>query len=495
MGQFPILLVTIFLPLISAIFIMLFVKQSRNPSKVLYSKYVTVLSSVLTFVCATFLLIDFDLQVGYQFQEKYILLKSIGLNIELGVDGISVFFIFLTSLLTLICVSISMYSIAKNVKEFLVMFLILESLSIGVFSSTNLLLFYIFFEAILIPMYIIIGVWGGENRVYASIKFFLYTLLGSVLFLLAIIFLFNEFGTLSIPELTNKVPSLPLSTQKWLWIAAFFAFAVKVPMFPFHTWLPDAHVQAPTAGSVMLAGILLKIGAYGFLRVSLPMLPLASIYFSPAMICLSVFAIIYASLVAIAQTDMKKMIAYSSVAHMGYVTAGIFSLNQEGINGAIFQMISHGIVSSALFMVVGVLYDRLHTKEIDKYGGVALSMPVLATFFMIFMLSSIGLPGTSGFIGEFLSLVGIFKSGMIFASVAALGMIFGAIYMLRLYRSLMLGGITNENVKNFTDLSKREFFCFLPLAFLTIFIGIYPNFVTKYFTSDVTSILTKIGVM
>ena len=364
MENFPILLITILLPLFSAAFIMLFVKQSMNPAKVLYSKYVTVLSSVLTFICSSYLIANFDFSGGYQYVEKYEWMKSIGLDIELGVDGISVFFVFLTALLTIICIAISMLSITKNIKEFLVCFLILEGLSIGVFCSTNLLLFYIFFEAILIPMYIIIGVWGGENRVYATIKFFLYTLLGSVLFLVNIIYLFTEFGTLSIPALVKLAPTLDHNVQIYLWLAAFVAFAVKVPMPPFHTWLPDAHVQAPTAGSVMLAGILLKIGGYGFIRVSLPMFPYPSYEFAPIVMGLSVFAIIYGSFVAIAQKDMKKMIAYSSIAHMGYVTAGIFSFTLEGMTGAIFQMISHGVTSSALFMVVGVLYDRLHTKVI-----------------------------------------------------------------------------------------------------------------------------------
>lgn len=492
MGQFPILSITIFLPIFSAILIMLFVKQSLNPAKVLYAKYVTVLSSVLTLVCSIALILDFDLNKGLQFKEHYLLLKSIGLNIDLGIDGISLFFIFLTSLLTVICVSISMFSISKNVKEFLVMFLLLEGFSIGVFSSTNLLLFYIFFEAILIPMYIIIGIWGGENRIYAALKFFLYTLLGSVLFLIIIIFLFNKFGTLSIIELYYLVPVLEKETQLWLWFAAFIAFAVKVPMLPFHTWLPDAHVQAPTAGSVILAGILLKIGGYGFLRISLPMFPLASQILANYVVAISVIAIFYGSLVAIAQTDMKKMIAYSSVAHMGYVTAGIFSLTSEGVNGAIFQMISHGLVSSALFMVVGVLYDRLGTKEIAQYGGVAQKMPNLALFFMIFTLSSVGLPGTSGFIGEFFAILGTFKYNIYYGMIAALGVIFGAIYMLRLFRDIMLGKITNDKIKNFSDLSAREILCFLPLATFTIFIGIYPNYVMKFYASDITIILSKI---
>jgi NADH-quinone oxidoreductase subunit M len=493
MENFPILLILICLPIVSALFIMAFVKHSRNPRKIFYSKYVTMLSSVLTFVCSIFLLLDFDIKPGYQFIENYSLIESMDLTISFAVDGISIFFIFLTTLLTLISLIISMFSISKNVKEFLVLFLLLEGLSIGVFSTTNLLLFYIFFEAILIPMYFIIGIWGGENRVYAAFKFFLYTLVGSVLFLIVIIFMHTKFGTLSMLELAEKAPSLDYNTQIILWLAAFAAFAVKVPMTPFHTWLPDAHVQAPTSGSVILAGILLKVGAYGFIRISLPMMPLASVLFAPFVVALSVFAIIYASFVAIAQTDMKKMIAYSSVAHMGYVTAGIFSMNEEGVNGAIFQMISHGLVSSALFMVVGVLYERLGTKEISKYGGVAAKMPKLAFYFMILTLASVGLPGTSGFIGEFYSLAGIFKFNIYLGALAAFGVVYGAIYMLRLYRSVMLGNITNIEVEKFSDLSAREIICFMPLIFLSILIGVFPSIVTSYFAGDVHNIIAKIG--
>lgn len=493
MEKFPILLLIIIIPLMSAIFLAGFVKQSLNPAKVLYAKYVAVLSSVMTLVCSIFILIDFDHKGGYQYYEIYSLIPSIGLEIELALDGFSVLFVFLTSLLTIISISISMFSITKHIKEFLICFLLLEAFSIGVFSSVNLLLFYIFFEALLIPMYLVIGIWGGKDRIYASIKFFLYTLFGSVLFLIDIVYLFSEFGTLSIPLLAEYAPNLPLNVQIYLWLAAFIAFAVKVPMFPFHTWLPDAHVQAPTAGSVILAGILLKVGAYGFLRVSINMFTLASIYFSEYIMILSVFAIVYASLVAIAQTDMKKMIAYSSVAHMGYVTAGIFSFTEIGISGAMMQMLSHGIVSSALFIIVGFLYDRLHTKEIAAYGGVAEKMPNLAVFFMIFTFSSIGLPGTSGFVGEFYSIVAMYHVAWYYTFFACFAMVFGAIYMLRLYRNVMLGEIKNSEINAFTDISAREYCCLFPLAFLTIIIGIFPSILSSYYVNDIVSLINKIG--
>ena len=402
MSNLPILSISILLPLFSALYITLFISHTKSSRKQIYAMYVAILSSVLTFIATTYLLVSFDSEVrDFQFVERYHWIDSIGLEFYVGVDGLSIYFIFLSALLTLICIIASLFTIKKNVKEFLLCFLLLESFCIGAFSSLNLLLFYGFFEVILIPMYLIIGIWGGENRVYAAIKFFLYTFFGSVFLLIALIYIYSQAGTFSIVDLVDIVPGFSLKVQQYLWLATFVSFAVKVPMVPFHTWLPDAHVQAPTAGSVMLAGILLKLGGYAFLRVSLPMLPGASEYFAIYVLWISGFAVIYASLVALAQTDMKKMIAYSSVAHMGYVTAGIFSFTVIGIGGAVFQMISHGVISSALFLIVGMLYERHHTKEIAKYGGVAASMPVLATFFMIAMLGSVGLPGLSGFVGEF----------------------------------------------------------------------------------------------
>ena len=344
-------------------------------------------------------------------------------------------------------------------------------------------------------MYIIIGVWGGENRVYAAVKFFLYTFLGSVFLLLALIYIYTQTGTFDMIELNVMLPELPLEVQKILWIAMFISFAVKVPMPPFHTWLPDAHVQAPTAGSVMLAGILLKLGGYAFLRVSLPMLPSASEEFSEYVLWMSSFAIIYASLVAYVQTDMKKMIAYSSIAHMGYVTGGIFSFTEKGINGAIFQMISHGLISSALFLVVGMLYDRHHTKEISKYGGVAASMPVLSTLFMIAMLGSVGLPGLSGFVGEFLSIVGIYEVNPLMGLIAAFGVVLGAMYMLKLYKDVIFGQATNQSVIKFTDLYLYEKAALLPLIILIIYIGILPDYVLRIIQLPVTKIADLYGVL
>ena len=352
-----------------------------------------------------------------------------------------------------------------------------------------ILLFYLFFEAILIPMYIIIGIWGGENRIYASIKFFLYTFFGSVFFLLALIYIYTQTHNFNILDLNVSLPLLALPVQKVLWCAVFIAFAVKVPMLPFHTWLPDAHVQAPTAGSVILAGILLKLGAYGFLRVSLPMFPEVSKEFAFYVLVLSVFAVIYGSLVAMAQRDMKKMIAYSSIAHMGYVTGGIFSLTEVGVKGALYQMISHGVVAAALFLIVGTLYDRLHTKEIDKYGGVATKMPILAVAFMIAMLGSIGLPGTSGFIGEFLSLIGIYKANVFVALLTATGVILGAIYMLKLYKEVMFGTITNKEVATFKDLHLHEILAIAPLCILIIYLGIMPNTIMNMIDSSISKVL------
>jgi NADH-quinone oxidoreductase subunit M len=357
----------------------------------------------------------------------------------------------------------------------MVNFLLLEAFVIGVFSVLDVIMFYIFFEGMLIPMYLIIGIWGGNRRVYAAYKFFLYTLAGSVLFLVAIVYLYLTFGTTSIPDLIAAGHTLPLTVQKYLWLAMFASFAVKVPMWPVHTWLPDAHVQAPTAGSVILAGILLKMGAYGFLRFSLPMLPDASHYFAPFIFTLSVIAVIYTSLVALVQHDMKKLIAYSSVAHMGFVTIGIFTFNMQGIEGAITQMISHGLVSGALFLCVGVVYDRLHTREISHYGGVATVMPKYALLFMFFTMASVGLPVTSGFVGEFLVLLGAFKANTYAAFGATTGVILGATYALWLYKRVAFGEIVNEEVKTMPDVSAREIWTFIPLLLLVLWIGIYPK--------------------
>lgn len=475
MSDLPILSISILLPLISALYITFFISHSKSSRKQIYAMYVAILSSVLTLIATMYQLICFDPDLqGYQFVEKYSWIDSIGLDFHVGIDGLSVYFVFLTALLTLICIVASLFTIKKSIKEYLLCFLLLESFCIGAFSSLNLLLFYGFFEVILIPMYLIIGIWGGEHRVYAAVKFFLYTFFGSVFLLIALIYIYGQTGTFEFTKLSDQLPLLSLEVQQYLWFATFISFAIKVPMVPFHTWLPDAHVQAPTAGSVMLAGILLKLGGYAFLRVSLPMFPGATEYFSVYVLWVSGFAVIYASLVALAQKDMKKMIAYSSVAHMGYVTAGIFSLTVTGIGGAVFQMISHGLISSALFLIVGMLYERHHTKQISHYGGVAASMPILATFFMIAMLGSVGLPGLSGFVGEFLSIVGTFDANPAVGIICAFGVILGAVYMLKLYKCVMFGEVTNEAILGFKDLKKYEIAALVPLIVLVIYIGVLP---------------------
>ena len=481
MIDFPILSLAICLPLFSAIFIMVFIENSINVNRNIYIKYVTVLSAVMSLIISIMLMIKFDhSNASFQFVEKMQWVDMIGLEYHLGVDGISLIFIFLTSLLTLLCIISSLVSVTKNVKEYLICFLLLESVTIGFFCSMNLLLFYIFFETMLIPMYLIIGIWGGENRVYAAFKFFLYTLFGSLCFLAVMIYIYTLVGTFDMRLLTQVMPFIPFDIATMLWLGMFIAFAIKVPMFPFHTWLPDAHVQAPTGGSVILAGILLKVGGYGIIRVLLPMFPGVSSHYAEIVIAFSVIAIIYGSLVAMAQEDMKKMIAYSSVAHMGYVTAGVFSFTTVGMHGAIFQMFSHGIISSGLFLVVGALYDRMHTKEIGAYGSVASKMPILATFFMIYLLGSVGLPGTSGFIGEFLSLVGLFKNSPYATLFAASGVIFGAVYMLALYKRVMLGAVVNKEVLTLSDLSIVEVIVFTPLALITIYIGISPDVILQF---------------
>ncbi|WP_375327397.1 NADH-quinone oxidoreductase subunit M [Candidatus Tisiphia endosymbiont of Nemotelus uliginosus] len=492
MLELPILSISICLPLLSGLYILLFVGQSKSPNKQVYTMYVAVLSSLLTLLSTIYLLIQFDnSSYNYQFIEQYSWIPAIGLEFHVGVDGISVFFIVLTAFLTFLCIIASIFTIQKYIKEFLLCFLLIEAFCIGAFASMNLLLFYLFFEIILIPMYLIIGIWGGENRIYAALKFFLYTFFGSVFFLLSLMYIYSQLHSFNIVSLNVLVPLFPVSIQKILWVAIFVAFAIKIPMLPFHTWLPDAHVQAPTAGSVILAGILLKLGAYGFLRVLLPMFPIISKEFAFYVLVLSVFAVIYSSLVALAQKDMKKMIAYSSIAHMGYVTGGIFSLTEEGIKGAIYQMLSHGIVASALFLIIGTLYDRLHTKEISKYGGVANRMPILAVFFMISTLASIGLPGTSGFIGEFFSIVGIYKFNMVIGFFIALGIVLGAIYMLKLYKDIMLGHENNDNVSKMEDLTYYEILAIAPLCTIIIYLGINPTIIINMLHTSVDKILLQ----
>ncbi|QEE47417.1 NADH-quinone oxidoreductase subunit M [Rhizobium sp. WL3] len=470
MTDWPILSTVTFLPLVGVALLLLTRGDTSLGRRNILN--VSLLTTVFTFVVSLFIWINFDnSNVGFQMVEKHAWLGT-GISYHLGVDGISMLFVILTTLLMPFCVLASWTSVEKRLKEYMIAFLVLETLMIGVFVSLDIVLFYVFFEAGLIPMFIIIGVWGGKDRVYASYKFFLYTLLGSVLMLLAIMAMYWDAGTTDIAALLRH--DFPPQMQTWLWLAFFASFAVKMPMWPVHTWLPDAHVQAPTAGSVILAGILLKLGGYGFLRFSLPMFPLASDFFAPFVFTLSVIAIVYTSLVALMQEDMKKLIAYSSVAHMGYVTMGIFAANQQGVQGAIFQMISHGFVSGALFLCVGVIYDRLHTREIAAYGGLVNNMPKYALAFMVFTMANVGLPGTSGFVGEFLTLIGIFRVNTWVALFAATGVILSAAYALWLYRRVVFGALEKESLKSMLDLNAREKLVLYPLIALTIFFGVYP---------------------
>lgn len=491
MANFPILSILTFLPLAGAAFILIM----RGDDEVVANgaRKMALWTSLITFTLSLFLWFNFDQSTAaFQFVERYQWITDYNITYYLGLDGISLLFVLLTTLLTPVCVLASWDNIKSRVKEFMAAFLILETMMIGMFSALDLVVFYVFFEAVLIPMFLIIGVWGGPNRVYASFKFFLYTLLGSVLMLLAILVMYLDAGTTDMPALmaANFSPDL----QKWLWLAFFASFAVKVPMWPVHTWLPDAHVQAPTAGSVILAGVLLKFGGYGFLRFSLPMFPDATVFFTPLIFSLSVVAVIYTSLVALVQHDMKKLIAYSSIAHMGFVTAGVFTLNVQGIEGAIYQMLSHGIVSAALFLVVGVVYDRIHSREISDYGGVIHRMPAYGLVFMIFMMASVGLPGTGGFVGEFLVLVGIFKVNTWVAALAALGVILGAAYMLYLYRRVIFGLLEKESLMKIKDLSKREVAVFAPLLILTLWMGVYPVSFLDFMHVSVEHLISQVSV-
>tara|TARA_Y100001970_G_C14230171_1_gene858104 strand:- start:1175 stop:2659 length:1485 start_codon:yes stop_codon:yes gene_type:complete len=471
MLEWPIISVTIFLPLLGALIIFLIKEDELSANNI---KWAALWTSVGTFILSCLIWLQFDNKIAeYQFTEKYIWFSDFNLSYHVGVDGISLFMILLSTFLTPFCILASWVSIKKRIKEYMMAFLFLETVMIGMFASIDVLLFYVFFESVLIPMFLIIGIWGGERRIYASFKFFLYTLLGSVLMLIAIVFINQTSNTMNISELQGNIFSKKI--QIYLWLAFFASFAVKIPMWPFHTWLPDAHVEAPTAGSVILAGVLLKMGGYGFIRFSLGMLPEASEFFAPLIMTLSVIAIVYTSLVALAQSDMKKLIAYSSVAHMGMVTIGIFIVNHQGLEGAMIQMISHGVVSAALFLSVGIIYDRMHTREIAFYGGLVNKMPKYSVSFMIFTLASIGLPGTSGFVGEFLIILGAFKFNTFLAFFAASGIILGAIYMLYLYKNIFFGELTNIKLKEILDLDLREKIIIYPLIILIIIIGIFPN--------------------
>ncbi len=470
MVDFPLLSLVTFLPLVGALFILVIRGDQAIVAR--NARNVALWTTLINFVLSLLLWIKFDNTTAqFQFVEQAEWLSDT-ISYKMGVDGISMLFIILTTFLMPIAILASWESIKTRVKEYMVAFLIMETTMIGVFSALDFVVFYLFFEGGLIPMFLIIGVWGGKNRVYATFKFFLYTLLGSVLMLLAIIIMFSETGTTDIPTLINTAfdPGL----QKWLWIAFFASFAVKIPMWPLHTWLPDAHVEAPTAGSVLLAAVLLKMGAYGFLRFSIPMLPDATQFFTPFVFGLSAVAIVYASLVALAQRDMKKLVAYSSVAHMGFVTIGIFTFTTQGVQGGIIQMLSHGLVSGALFLAVGIIYDRTHSREIADYGGLVHRMPMYAFAFMVFTLANVGLPGTSGFVGEFLILVGIFQVNTWIALFATSGIILSAAYALWLYRRVIFGVLENAKLRNIRDLSKREVAVLAPLIATIIFFGIYP---------------------
>jgi NADH-quinone oxidoreductase subunit M len=470
MTDWPILSTVTFLPLVGAALILMIRDDSELGRRNI--RNVALLATTFTFVLSLFIWINFDsADPGFQMVE-YSEWLGTGIAYHMGVDGISMLFVILTTFLMPLCILASWESVEKRVKEYMIAFLVLETLMIGVFCALDIVLFYVFFEAGLIPMFIIIGVWGGKRRVYASFKFFLYTLLGSLLMLLAIMAMYWEAGTTSIPDLLAY--QFPATMQFWLWIAFFASFAVKMPMWPVHTWLPDAHVEAPTAGSVILAGILLKLGGYGFIRFSLAMFPLASADLAPFVFALSVIAIIYTSLVAMMQDDIKKLIAYSSVAHMGYVTMGIFAANEQGVQGAIFQMLSHGLVSGALFLCVGVVYDRMHTREISAYGGLVNNMPKYAVAFMVFTMANVGLPGTSGFVGEFLTLLGVFRVNTWAALFATTGVILSAAYALWLYRRVIFGALDKESLKSMLDLSRREKVILYPLVALVIFFGVYP---------------------
>ncbi|MGH1349854.1 MAG: NADH-quinone oxidoreductase subunit M [Methyloligellaceae bacterium] len=524
MMDWPILTAITFLPLLGAVFILAISSNDEIASR--NAKFVALWTTAFTFLVSLLIWYHFDpAKSDFQFVEKYdwlvidktaatkaaetatdaapvVAKKGTGaISYHMGVDGISMLFVILTTFLMPLCILASWDSIKTRVKEYMIAFLVLETLMIGVFCSLDLLLFYIFFEGGLIPMFLIIGVWGGKRRIYASYKFFLYTLLGSVLMLLALMAMYWSAGTTDITVLLNHKFSseahtflgytIPGGMQTWLWLAFFASFAVKMPMWPVHTWLPDAHVEAPTAGSVILAGILLKMGGYGFLRFSIPMFPVASGLMANFVFTLSVIAVVYASLVALAQKDMKKLIAYSSVAHMGFVTLGLFTFTAQGIQGGIFQMLSHGIVSAALFLCVGVIYDRTHTREIDAYGGLVNRMPIYAFCFLVFTMANVGLPGTSGFVGEFLTLLGAFKVNTWAAFFATTGVVLSAAYALWLYRRVVFGELKKAKLQNLKDMNRREIGILAPLVILTILFGIYPSLLLDVTTASVDNLISN----
>ena len=489
MNELPILSILISLPIVGIFFMTLIRNNNDQSSNNL--KHTALWISFLNFLISLYLLFTFNQQdADFQFEERYFWIEY-GISYHLGVDGISILFIVLTTMLVPICILASYDSIKFSVKEYLIAFLALETFMIGVFCSLDLVLFYLFFEGGLIPMFLIIGIWGGERRVYSTFKFFLYTLAGSVFMLLAIIYIFITAGTTDVSYLLDY--NFTRNEQIVLWLAFFASFMVKIPMWPFHTWLPDAHVEAPTAGSVILAGVLLKMAGYGFIRFSIGFFPEASELFAPLIFTLSIVAIIVTSLIALVQEDMKKLIAYSSVAHMGFVTLGIFTFTVQGIEGSVIQMISHGIVSAALFLCVGVVYDRLHTREISRYGGLVSKMPMYAFTFMIFILASLGLPGTSGFVGEFLVLLSIFSINTYFAVFATTGVVLAATYSLWLYRRMIFGALIKDDLSEMLDLTRREIIIFVPLITLTIFIGIYPKPVIDIIEPSAKKIVSQVN--
>jgi NADH-quinone oxidoreductase subunit M len=471
MFGFGILSGLVFLPLVGAAFVLCL--RGDDEATANNARWASLITTVIVFLLSLVAWRQFDTaSSAFQLVEEKGWLGG-GLIYKLGVDGMSMPFVMLTTFLMPFAILASWESVTKRVKEYMIAFLVLETLMIGVFCALDLVLFYLFFEGGLIPMFLIIGVWGGKRRIYASFKFFLYTLVGSLLMLLAIMAMYGVAGTTDITALLKT--NFPIGMQKWLWLGFFASFAVKMPMWPVHTWLPDAHVEAPTAGSVILAAILLKMGGYGFIRFSLPMFPDASHYFAPLVWTLSIIAIIYTSLVALVQEDMKKLIAYSSVAHMGYVTMGLFAMTQQGVQGAIFQMVSHGLVSGALFLCVGVVYDRMHTREIAAYGGLVQRMPLYAVAMLLFTLANVGLPGTSGFVGEFLTLLGVFNVNAWVSFFATFGVILSAAYALYLYRRIIFGVLDKPSLAAITDLSLREVALLLPLGLLTIYYGVHPG--------------------
>ncbi len=485
--SWPLLSLTTFLPLVGVVFLLLINGEKEVVER--NARWVALWTTIATFAISLLLWINFDPTTPeFQFVEKAPWIAE-GVNYHMGVDGISMLFVILTTFLMPICILASWKAIETRVREYMIAFLVMETMMVGVFCALDFVVFYVFFEGGLIPMFLIIGVWGGARRVYSTFKFFLYTLIGSVLLLVALIYLYLQTGTTDIPTLMKA--GLDPDVQRWLWLAFMASFAVKVPMWPVHTWLPDAHVEAPTAGSVILAGVLLKMGGYGLIRFSIPMLPDASVEFAPWVFAFSIIAIVYTSLVALMQEDMKKLIAYASVAHMGFVTIGAFTFTQQGIEGGLFQMLSHGLISGALFLSVGVVYDRLHTREIARYGGLVHRMPMYAFVFMVFTLANAGLPGTSGFVGEFLSLIGAFQVSSWVALLATTGIILGAAYSLWLYRRVVFGQLTKPDLKTMTDLSPREIAIFAPLVATVILFGFYPDPLLNVMHASVENLLQQ----